>query len=266
MDTGSSDQAERYPPASPETLYARLELNETNAVETIRCICELSFFENSIARNKPTLSAARDRVLKIPHPDLTLLLEKLVNDEWSSFGRRRKEFQVDVLEFLDLDEPKSWLVVRKKVNLPLPVKAFTREAQQRMYTYLTKSLREDIAELHDERQKLTYPDLAITKLNGMLQKLAKQFAIRENLEPKDKEAELKASLARASAEYNSLKLNLECASPAADTTRLESRLKKAGAQKATLASQLQEFRRSQTIKAPSVSSAPPPATSSPPNT
>lgn len=122
-----------------------------------------------------------------------------------------------------------------------------------MFAYLTRPIREDIDELREEYSNLINADKSITTLNELLQTLARQFAISENVSIEDKQAALQASLTDAKARYKALKQRVMVAPASADTARLEDRLTQAGKQVAALSSELQRLLVSQIPKGHSAS-------------
>ena len=253
QDLPSANQVPSPPSAQPTYLQASLdrvfdnfEVKPSNEKNEVRCIVELTYFENQMLNLKGFKGVAR-RALVREHRiycngqsnEITKTFEKLTSDALSQFAGRMAKTSETLFDYLVPREKKSAFFPRDKRKMFLPISALSIESKKRIYGLFSSIISEELAEINEIRNNLTYADKLVKPLNEMLHDLRRYFSIKDTSSNAEKIIILKAAASEARESYYKLKEELQNASPTKDTTRLENRLRKAQNEVATLASAIQ---------------------------
>jgi Mg2+ and Co2+ transporter CorA len=171
--------------------------------------------------------------------EITKTFEKLTSDALSQFAGRMAKTSETLFDYLVPREKKSAFFPRDKRKMFLPISALSIESKKRIYGLFSSIISEELAEINEIRNNLTYADKLVKPLNEMLHDLRRYFSIKDTSSNAEKIIILKAAASEARESYYKLKEELQNASPTKDTTRLENRLRKAQNEVATLASAIQ---------------------------
>ncbi len=246
------------PPAQPTYLQSLLnrifndfEVKPSNEKAEIRCLVELTYFENQMLRLKGSKGVIRRALVRAQriycneqNRELPKHFEKLTNDELSHLGDRIAKTTETLFAYLVPNEKTSSFFPREKRKMFLPISAFSIESKKRIFGFYSDIISEELAEISELRTNLTYPDKLIKPINELLQDLRRHFSIKDTSTSTEKLIVLRSAASTARESYYKLKGQLQNASPTEDTSRLESRLKKAQGEVSTLVSAIQKLEQS----------------------
>ena len=211
--------------------------------ELMRCVLELVYFcEIEHGKFNPTgrelITAAQGRIRRRRNLSDTQpiadAVSRQIHIQVSNLLRRIKEARnTDITR----------LVRRERKKLFFPIAALAPEAKRRIYEYLAKPMRDNLREIHEMADRLTYRDVAISGATALLQDLSRRFGVREAVSTTESVAVLRASLDAARVEYSELKLKFQSASPNVDTSELERSVEKAQEHMNEISGKLQKLLR-----------------------
>ena len=168
-------------------LFENFELNDSNDREVVRCLVELTFFENRIRGLKGNFPSALSRIRQVlllgQDQELPKQFEKRANAELSSLVPRTREAKEVVFSYLvPREKMKDFFFSREKGKMSLPITAFGNETKKRIFHFFSGVIREELEEIRQVRSQLTYPEKSINPLNDMLQELRRHFNVRESVD------------------------------------------------------------------------------------